>query len=53
LALLNEAELRLLKAGCFKANLQNRAGNEAVAAFYRTHGYLVEERISMGKRFDN
>ena len=50
-ALLEEAELRLSKAGCTKANLQIRAGNEAVAAFYRTHGYLVEERISMGKRF--
>lgn len=51
--LLKEAELRLLKAGCMKANLQIRAGNEAVAAFYRTHGYLVEERISIGKRFDS
>lgn len=50
-ALLEEAERRLARAGCTKANLQIRAGNEAVAAFYRTHGYLVEERISMGKRF--
>lgn len=50
-ALLKEAELRLMKAGCAKANLQIRADNEAVAAFYQAHGYLVEERISMGKRF--
>lgn len=52
-ALLKEAELRLSQAGCTKANLQIRAGNEAVTAFYRTHGYHVEERISMGKRFDS
>lgn len=51
-ALLIEAELRLARIGCTKANLQIRAGNEAVAAFYRGHGYLAEERISMGKRFD-
>lgn len=51
-ALLIEAEERLMRAGCAKANLQIRAGNEAVAAFYRQHGYAVEERISMGKRFD-
>lgn len=50
-ALLKEAEARLAKAGCTKTNLQIRAGNEAVAAFYRAHGYEVEERISMGKRF--
>lgn len=50
--LLTEAELRLARLGCGKANLQIRAGNEAVGAFYRRHGYLVEERISMGKRFD-
>ena len=50
-ALLEEAERRFARAGCTKANLQIRAGNEAVAAFYRTHGYMVEERISMGKRF--
>ncbi|MGY6550507.1 MAG: GNAT family acetyltransferase [Erythrobacter sp.] len=49
-ALLKEAELRLSKAGCTKANLQVRAGNEAAAAFYRAHGYLIEERVSMGKR---
>jgi ribosomal protein S18 acetylase RimI-like enzyme len=52
-ALLKEAELRLSQAGCTKANLQIRAGNEAVAAFYRTHGYQIEERISMGKRFNS
>ncbi len=48
--LLGEAERRLQAMGCGKVNLQIRAGNEAVAAFYRRHGYDVEERVSMGKR---
>jgi ribosomal protein S18 acetylase RimI-like enzyme len=50
--LLAEAELRLTRLGCGKANLQIRAENEAVRAFYHRHGYSVEERISMGKRFN-
>lgn len=48
--LLGEAEQRLHAMGCAKINLQIRAGNEALAAFYRRHGYEVEERVSMGKR---
>ncbi|HSJ78526.1 MAG TPA: GNAT family acetyltransferase [Erythrobacter sp.] len=48
--LLGEAERRLQAMGCGKVNLQIRAGNEAVAAFYRRHGYDVEQRVSMGKR---
>ncbi len=48
--LLGEAEQRLHAMGCAKINLQIRAGNEAVAAFYLRHGYEVEERVSMGKR---
>jgi len=48
--LLAEAERKLKALGCGKVNLQIRAGNEAVAAFYRRHGYDVEERVSMGKR---
>lgn len=50
-ALLKEAEDRLTRLGCGKANLQIRAGNETVASFYRRHGYEIEERVSMGKRF--
>ena len=49
-ALLGEAEGRLAAMGCRKVNLQIRTGNEAVIAFYRRHGYDVEERISIGKR---
>lgn len=47
--LIEEAERRLEAMGCGKINLQIRADNEGVAAFYRTHGYESEERISMGK----
>lgn len=49
-ALVREAEARLTALGCQKINLQIRAGNEAVAAFYAELGYDVEPRISMGKR---
>jgi len=49
-ALMNEVERRLAGIGCPKLNLQVRASNEAVVAFYRYLGYEIEERISMGKR---
>jgi ribosomal protein S18 acetylase RimI-like enzyme len=49
-ALMAEAERRLLREGCPKLNLQIRAGNEDVVAFYRRLGYEVEELVSMGKR---
>ena len=45
-----EYEQRLAQLGCSKINLQVRAENAAVAAFYRSLGYEVEERVSMGKR---
>jgi ribosomal protein S18 acetylase RimI-like enzyme len=48
--LIEEAERRLAELGCTKINLQVRAENAAVAAFYRGLGYAVEERVSMGKR---
>lgn len=48
--LLVAAEEKLTSLGCGKINLQIRAGNEAVTQFYAKHGYLVEERVSMGKR---
>ncbi len=49
-ALVREAEARLWALGCIKINLQIRVTNLAVAAFYRHLGYMVEERISMGKQ---
>ena len=48
--LLRAAEAKLASMGCRKLNLQIRAGNEAVTAFYAAHGYAVEERVSMGKQ---
>ncbi|WP_394344039.1 GNAT family acetyltransferase [Sphingomonas baiyangensis] len=48
--MLAEAERRLARAGCTKINLQVRTTNDGAAAFYRRHGYLEEQRVSMGKR---
>lgn len=45
-------EQRLVARGCGKLNLQVRASNTGVVAFYRALGYHVEERVSMGKRLD-
>ena len=49
-ALVEHAEAALLQRGCPKINLQIRAGNDAVAGFYRHLGYTVDETIDMGKR---
>jgi len=49
-ALVRDAEARLAACGCRKINLQVRATNAAVVAFYRRLGYDVEERVSLGKR---
>jgi ribosomal protein S18 acetylase RimI-like enzyme len=49
-ALMQNVEERLARLGCPKLNLQVRASNEEVVAFYKRLGYDVEERISMGKR---
>ena len=43
-------EAALRDRGSLKVNLQVRASNEGVVAFYRKLGYVVEERISLGKR---
>lgn len=48
--LIREAERRLGALGCVKINLQVRASNAAVVAFYQSLGYEVEERVSLGKR---
>lgn len=49
-ALVAHAERALTDRGCMKINLQIAPGNDSVAAFYETLGYVVEPRISMGKR---
>lgn len=47
--LVRQAEEALVAAGCMKVNLQLLATNEATAAFYKSLGYAVEPRISMGR----
>jgi len=49
-SLMIAAEKGLEASGCPKVNLQVRATNSAVIAFYRSLGYEVEERASLGKR---
>jgi len=47
--LVKHAEKSLANLGCMKINLQLLETNEATAAFYRSLGYSVEPRVSMGK----
>lgn len=49
-ALVRAGERGLAALGCSKVNLQVRATNSEVIAFYRSLGYSVEERASMGRR---
>lgn len=46
-----EVERRILQRGCPKINLQVRAGNEAVLAFYAALGYADDSVVGLGKRF--
>ena len=48
--LMNEVEARLLALGCPKINLQVRATNADVIAFYARLGYAQDEALSLGKR---
>ena len=48
-ALMHRIETGLADMGCPKLNLQVRASNHEVVAFYKSLGYGVEERVSMGK----
>ena len=47
--LMRAAEDGLKNIGCPKVNLQVRATNLVVIEFYRSLGYKVEERASLGK----
>ena len=51
-ALVTNAIKALKQLGCFKVNLQIRATNKEVAAFYNSLGFSVEERLSMGARIE-
>lgn len=48
--LMQEIEQLLEAAGCPKINLQVRASNAHVLAFYRSLGYAVDDVVSLGKR---
>jgi len=48
-ALMKHAENALKERGAAKINLQLLASNAATCEFYKTLGYSIEERISMGK----
>ncbi len=48
--LMQRAEAELTALGCPKLNLQVRAGNEAVIAFYESLGYANDHTVSLGKR---
>ena len=50
--LVRAAEERLRALGCPKINLQVRASNREVVAFYRRLGYEVEERLQLGRPLD-
>jgi ribosomal protein S18 acetylase RimI-like enzyme len=50
--LMRAAESALVDMGCLKLNLQVRAENESVVEFYQKAGYMVEDRVSMGKRLE-
>jgi ribosomal protein S18 acetylase RimI-like enzyme len=47
-ALVKYAMQSLRKIGCIKVNLQIRSTNTEVAAFYKSMGFAIEERLSMG-----
>ena len=51
-ALMSEVESALTHHGCPKINLQIRSSNAEVQAFYEGLGYIIEDRISMGKQLD-
>lgn len=49
-SLMEEAERRLLAAGCPKLNLQVRSDNHSAVDFYRRIGYVQDDVVSLGKR---
>ena len=50
--LMDHAETELHRRGCPKINLQVRATNARVIAFYERLGYRRDEVVSLGKRLD-
>jgi ribosomal protein S18 acetylase RimI-like enzyme len=52
-AIMQAVESRIKARGCPKINLQIRAGNTAVVAFYSALGYSVDDVIGMGRRLES
>jgi hypothetical protein len=50
--LMKKVEVELSEMGCPKLNLQVRGNNRSAVEFYKNLGYVVEDRVSMGKRLD-
>ncbi|WP_319521121.1 GNAT family acetyltransferase [uncultured Desulfosarcina sp.] len=48
--MMDEAEVRLIEAGCPKINLQVRRTNTDVIEFYKKIGFKTDDVISLGKR---
>ena len=48
--LVDHAVAALTSIGCPKVNLQVRSTNTEVIGFYEALGFLIEDRVSMGKR---
>lgn len=51
--MMQAVEARIRARGCPKINLQIRAGNAAVVAFYTALGYGDDKVIGMGKRLES
>lgn len=50
-ALVVAAEAELRRRGCMKINLQTFPENDAAITFWKSVGYRVEPRVSMGKDY--
>jgi ribosomal protein S18 acetylase RimI-like enzyme len=50
--LMAEVERRLVEKGCPKINLQVRATNQAVIAFYESLGFASDNAVGLGKRLE-
>ncbi|WP_145116102.1 GNAT family acetyltransferase [Gimesia panareensis] len=52
-AIMEQVEQRIRARGCPKINLQVRATNKAVIAFYESLGYNVDQVVGLGKRLES
>ena len=52
-ALMRRVENKLEALGCPKLNLQIRADNQEVQAFYEKLGFFSEDRVSMGRKLNS